>query len=260
MPSVHNAVDAIVFSHAQLVRKQIANRSCIMASEGARILLEEWGIPATVHRADVFGFNHNYFKARKGKQQDARHPQGYSLRLTHTLTQVGRDGYDGHAVVEVDGSIYDLTAGQFDRPEHGIRMGEPMRWPLGDFKQLPRILRRLIPNPGQGVALLELELPDGQELIDTDPDNFLTLDSLAPGLIKTWRANPTRPYDRGRWLLALRPDLDDSGYASPWWWGRLDLFLDQAWRVGARAYLRMLEQGIPLEEVNRRVHLEPDTD
>ena len=259
MPTVENAMDALAFSFTQLVQKGLANRSCIMASEGARVLLKEWGIPSTVHRADVFGFNHNYYKANKGKPQDPGRHQGYSMRMTHTLTQVGRGGYDGHAVLEVGGSIYDFTAGQFDRPEHGLRMVEPMRWPLGDFKQLPRILRRLIPNP-VGYDLKEIEATGGFEIIDTDPGNFLTLESLAPELINTWRANPSKPFDKGRWVLALRPDLDDAGYASPWWWGRLDRFLENAWRGGAGAYLHLLEQGIHIDEVARRVILERATD
>ena len=237
------AIGCVAFSHVSLVANGLANRSCIMASEGAKILLAELGYDdAVVHRSDVFGWNLNYGRATLGKKcrEDRAHP--YSIRLTHDA-QADGDGYDGHCVLEFDGMIYDLTSAQFDRPKYSIRADEPARFPLSDFGPLPKRLEKFNQNPDELSWVNDLKA-------DEAPSEFITTNAINQKQICVVNSQNERGQPTGQVIAyCLRPDIDDSGYTNTIlrdkpFKVRLHEWLDECWRPALVAYVAEMERAL----------------
>lgn len=244
MLSAADAIGCVAFSHASLIENGLAQRSCVMASEGAKILLAELGHDTVVvHRTDVFGWNLNYGRATLGKPLRENKAQAYSIRLTHDAKANG-DGYDGHCVFEFNGMIYDLTAGQFSRPQYSIHSGDPARFDLTDFGKLPKRLSPFISNPKEGVKWIN-------DLTDDDaPTEFITTNAVNQEQLLVIAEKNKLGQPTGQVVVyALRPDIDDSGYINDvkrdmTFKERLHEWLDECWRPALVSYVANLERGL----------------
>ena len=259
--SVDDALGAVVFSYASLVKSELATNSCVMAAEGAAILLSELGHDsAIVHRCDVFGWNNNYARVTHGKEPRENRPKPYSLRLSHDQRAEG-DGYDGHCVFEFNGWIVDIVSGQFHRPELGLPMGQPLRITTQDFGTLPKGLSKFVKNPEQG------ELQFTRRVETERPDEFVSQAAVEQNQIAILNIKAQGGNNTGaKWLYALRPDLDDSGYRErvvrdkPFT-ERLHEFIDCVWRPALLAYVHAIESGLDVRQIQltvNEVEDEPD--
>jgi len=95
--------------------------ACILATRTAIEVGRYFGVTLTAQPLSVVVLN-PAAKAEYAQQRpiDEWPPEAWSVG-THCTDTVTATGWEGHLIVVGDGMMADLTAGQFDRPEKGIR-------------------------------------------------------------------------------------------------------------------------------------------
>jgi hypothetical protein len=107
-------------------------RSCVLAGRVASVVLNRIGISTAVYHTDTVAMNELWYElfVVKGLAQALLPPEAWCVgAVTGEVKGTHRNmvgGFSGHLIVTTPNYFVDLSAGQFDRPSHGIVTGSPL--------------------------------------------------------------------------------------------------------------------------------------
>jgi hypothetical protein len=112
--------------------------ACILASRILTVALNKYGVAANATQLDAVCWNDEGYRLRNDVVASRESKTAWSVGvmskpsdqwITNEIAS-GRNPFErdffGHLVVETEHHFIDFTAGQFDRPQHGIVTGSPL--------------------------------------------------------------------------------------------------------------------------------------
>lgn len=139
------AVNALADFFSSEVQPRMRDlRSCVMAARLATKSLDRIGIPNQFSHVDATCLNDEWLHhAQLGTPAEEVPLTAWSISVWSNHDLVFRpsgnydpNGFSGHLIVETENFMIDLSAQQFDRPQHEIITGGPLVVPLSDLTEV----------------------------------------------------------------------------------------------------------------------------
>lgn len=121
--------------------------ACILASRILTYSLNKYGITANATQIDAICYNNEGYRLRNNLSAFKASKTAWSVgimsepsnewimsQITSGTNPFTRDFF-GHLIVETEHHFIDFTAGQFDRPQHGIVTGSPLIVPFSELQE-----------------------------------------------------------------------------------------------------------------------------
>lgn len=121
------------------VAPQVLPNSCVLAVRLVSKALNTLDVPHQITACDALAMNDEaWLLQRQGISVTDWSPTAWSVGAVSNPNAVGtnltmRGGYAGHLIVTAQQHLIDLTAGQFDRPSHGIVTGGSLIIPFSEI-------------------------------------------------------------------------------------------------------------------------------